>query len=64
MYWPYLDPSDEIAVEDFYRRALFLFKPWKSENDLKSEDQTYIEAFDSYVNEINENARNDILRYM
>lgn len=66
LFWPYFDESDNLSVEDFYRRALMLFKPWRSESELKQPDQTHEQAFDEFFNATNfeKEALDDIKMFM
>jgi len=51
-------------VEDFHRRLLLLFKPWRQESCLKGDDQTFKEAYNEFLNSLSQPSREDIEKYV
>jgi len=63
-YLPYYDIEDPQQVEDFHRRLLLLFKPWRQESFLKDDHQTFKEAYNEFLNSLSQSAREDIEKYV
>lgn len=55
---------DEDSTNEYFRQILFLFKPWRNENELKYTNETYIEAFERTQNAAKDNNESfDLARF-
>jgi hypothetical protein len=64
LYWSYFKPGDAIGREDFYRRLLMLFKPWRDESKFKDENANYEETWNNYLQSIDEIFLNDVQTFL
>jgi hypothetical protein len=66
LFWPSFSPGNVNEREDYYRRLLMLFKPWRNETeDLKlKKNEDYETNWLDFLATICPRAKDDILSYM
>ena len=66
LFWPSFSPGNATEREDYHRRLLMLFKPWRNESaDLKLKiDEDYETNWSEFLSTICPIAKADILCYM
>ena len=52
--------ADEAKLEERCRRILFMFKPWRNEDELMGSNETYAEALETFYDECTSTAREEI----
>uniref|UniRef100_A0A914YCJ2 Uncharacterized protein n=1 Tax=Panagrolaimus superbus TaxID=310955 RepID=A0A914YCJ2_9BILA len=52
LYWPKLEANNEEAREDYYRRLIFLFVPWRNEAELKGTFDNFEERWNIFMKDL------------
>lgn len=67
IFWPSFDASSVKSREDYFRRLIMLFVPWRNENTLMENFDCYEEKWMNYFSNIkitNPDAYEDIQKYV
>ena len=67
LYWPTIDTGNNDSIEDFFRRLVYIFIPWRNEEDLLTSNTCFEDKWNEYYAKLkvdHPNAHADIEKFM